>query len=151
MYPQGGGFGIKVPKEDFVLHFEPAPEPAWKKSYFTCDGMSVVLPGYTNGLRWNGWQVPYFERAAIDILMAETNHPEFVIHYWKAEEPNVLVFEDMQEKLAGAQPEDYRAQYTATEIEVDGVKVIAYTFGDGWCWDECDDNDLVHTPANQVP
>lgn len=160
MYRQGGSFGMKVPQADFELHFEPAPAPVWKKSHFTCEGMGVVLPGYTNGQRWNGWQVPAFEKAAVDILMAETNAPDFVIHAWKEGEPATLVFEDMQEKQLGSPVEDYRTEYAPVEIEVDGIKVTTYPFGDGWCWDECpqekaDEGDMEHgylaTPRGGEP
>lgn len=135
MHPQGGGMQINVPEGEFDTHFEPAPTPVWKKAYFTIDGMKLVVPGFTNGHLWNGWQVPSFERHVVDLLIAETHDPEHCTHHWKHGEPTTLVMVDEQSKAEGASKRDSEVEWLPMEITTeDGNTHTVYPFGDSWCW-----------------
>jgi hypothetical protein len=41
------------------------------QSQFTLDG-DTVYTGFTFGEQWNGWAVPYFERATAERIAADT-------------------------------------------------------------------------------
>lgn len=157
MHPQGGGMQINVPVDEFETHFEAAPPPVWKKAYFTIDGMKLVVPGFTNGQRWNGWQVPSFERHVVDLLIAETRDPQYCTHHWKHGEPSTLVMVDEQSKAEGASKCDSEVEWQPIEISTEeGTTHTVYPFGDSWCWtldrDEGPMNlEALHAGAGPIP
>lgn len=127
LYPAGGGFEYHVPEVEFEQKFELAPPREWRAGFFTLDGVQWVLPGYTKGFRWNGWEVPYFDRHVIKVLMDLMNDPEFVTHFWVGDK---LAYTD------GQYPDDPACEFDPKQIEVDGKHITVWSFGDGWCWNE---------------
>lgn len=71
-FPQGGGFERKMDRADFLTLFEPAPAPVMRRGTVTADFLpdDVALPCWADDRRWNGWGMPYFDRATVDRLMA---------------------------------------------------------------------------------
>lgn len=157
MHPQGGGMQIRVPEGEFDTHFEPAPPPVWKKAYFTIDGMKLVVPGFTNGHLWNGWQVPSFERHVVDLLIAETRDPQYCTHHWKHGEPTTLIMVDEQSKAEGASKRDSEVEWLPMEITTDeGNTLTVYPFGDSWCWSLDQEEgpinlEALHADAGPIP
>lgn len=128
LYPSGGGFHMSVPEDEFKTLFEPAPPRKWRAGFFTLDGAQWVLPGYTNDRHWNGWEVPYFDREVVNLLMRLTNtDPEFVTHFWVGDK---LAYTD------GQYPDEPACEFDPKQIEVDGQTITVWDFGDGWTWNE---------------
>jgi len=73
-YPQGGGFERSCDKLAFEHDFKPAAPPAFYQAFVDGDWMdeSDRLPAWLNGLRWNGWAQPRFEKNAADKIMNDT-------------------------------------------------------------------------------
>ena len=73
-YPQGGGFERSCDKLDFDRHFKPAGPSLFYQGFVSGDWMEEDerLPAWLNGLRWNGWAQPRFEKTAADKIMADT-------------------------------------------------------------------------------
>ncbi len=73
-YPQGGGFERSCAKADFEHQFKPATPSPFYQGFVAGDWMEEDdrLPAWLNGLRWNGWAQPRFEKSAADKIMNDT-------------------------------------------------------------------------------
>lgn len=70
-YPQGGGFQGKCSNAEFHAKFEPAPAPVMMRGTVDADFLDgpASVPCWADDRRWNGWGMPYFDRAAVNLLM----------------------------------------------------------------------------------
>lgn len=75
--PQGGGPSYSAPIDQFDADFEVAPPPVLRRGTVTAEFIDMmepdkpptVLPCWSDGRSWNGWGMPYFERATVDRLI----------------------------------------------------------------------------------
>lgn len=83
-----------------------------------------VIPAYTNGVRWNGWQQPLFPTSSVrliaQLMPAEVAFDEAagVVRVTDGDEEPAAVFESSVE-----------------QIEVDGKLIDVFCVGSGWCWE----------------
>lgn len=104
---KGTGTAFRLPAARFCGEWEP----------------DFSYPGYTAGVTWNGWEVPYFTRATLDDI-AKRN-------------PDIRVVEDPGTGCVEVIYDDPDSNFTLTPettLTVDGL-VKLYRFGGGWCWD----------------
>lgn len=124
--PQGGGFVHNVPNAvfaaDFVVMSSPSP---WMAASFSIDDMEEVFEGFTNGRRWNGWEVPYFTREVAERVMKTFGCDEFSLTW----DGDTIVHTD------SAYPDEAQRIEPQT-IVVDGVSHTVWQVGDGWVWDK---------------
>jgi hypothetical protein len=128
VWPQGGGFEKNYSAETFAGLFTAVEiEPPFRKiavsAEFINDG-KVEIPCYSNGLRWNGWAMPYFDMiSALEVvkLMPHLTYDEANdMFVWK---PNDGVADDTEE-------------YRGCAICVEGKVLTVYPIGSGsWCWE----------------
>lgn len=123
LYAEGGGYHMAVPIDKFEEEFEVAPSPQWRSGYFSIQDY-WVLKGFTDGRRWNGWEMPLFEKEECDLIMKYTNCDEFT-HRW-VDGQLVLFSEDYPDGRV----------YPSIEIEINDKTHTVWPFGDGWCWDD---------------
>lgn len=70
LHAQGGGFEYSGSSAAFHRNFSLAPIPVMRRGTVTAEWLDgVVLPCWSDGRRWNGSGMPYFERAAVDTLV----------------------------------------------------------------------------------
>lgn len=123
-YPSGGGFQYSMPAEKFHEEFKPAPPLTWRRGVVTAEWHGyepeILIPCWSDGGLWNGWGMPYFERAQVEQLIAL--------------QPGALHWDGdkVVATLEGADPEDGPEEYEPIEIE--GVKVWGVGAG-SWTWD----------------
>lgn len=70
-YPQGGGFQHRAPHAEFHARFEPAEAPAFRRGLVDADFVDAPYPCWSDGMHWNGWGMPYFERETVEQLIAD--------------------------------------------------------------------------------
>lgn len=123
--PQGGGFMRRLTQDQFERNFERVtPDLTYTAGTVTAEFLpeGVILPCYSNGMRWNGWGMPVFAFEAACRLMAL--NPEITY--------------DAQRDCFTWKPHDDDEQDTfeAAMIDNDGRPVKVYAIGAGsWCWD----------------
>lgn len=128
--PQGGGFVKHTTQDIFDRMFEPAPEPQYLRGTVTADWLAEgqTIPCVSNGDRWNGWAMPYFDRDTVNELIALM--------------PGALRWKDERE---------YEVVATLVDVDVDeqeewtphtltlanGEQLVEmWPIGAGsWCWD----------------
>ncbi len=71
---QGGGFVQYLPRAAFEATFKPAPASSFARRHVTGEWLpeDLRLPAYTDGRRWNGWAMPYFDFEVDEIFEATT-------------------------------------------------------------------------------
>lgn len=122
--PQGGGFVRTIPVKRFQEHFTACKMPGFSPGMTSAEFLDsdASLPCFTNGARWNGWAMPYFEHATAlklcDMIPG--------LAYEEATDTFVMSGEDLDE------PDVFAAEH----IEVNGSNVKVYGIGAGsWCWE----------------
>ncbi|KND62276.1 hypothetical protein BVER_01709 [Candidatus Burkholderia verschuerenii] len=128
--PQGGGFLRSMSRADFEKNFVPATVPAFERATITADWLpeGVNLPAYSNGLAWNGWAMPYFDRETamrlVEIMPEiryDEQHDAFIAHDETSGEDDV---------------------FAGVSIQVEGEAVTVYPIGAGsWCWETSDEDE----------
>lgn len=128
-YPQGGGFQRMLPVIVFhSIYKQERAAPGFRRAVFVGDWNEKPVPGFTDGNRWNGWAIPYFEFETAQEIMAETGEDPSVFRYDPEEDAFIYNNPDWPEE-----PE----VYGATFIDIDGKPVKVYGIGAGfWCWYE---------------
>ena len=126
-FAEGGGFLRRMPRAEFDVQFTVAAQPQFAQVAVAGAWMDdgIALPAYSDGVRWNGWLVPYFTREVamrliplVDSLRYDETRDVFV-----ALDPN----------------EGDEIAYGAEEIRVGKDDVVTYSIGAGeWCWQEAD-------------
>lgn len=131
-YPQGGGLSCKAPAATFDEQFERATEPAFRPGTVSLETLpEVKLPCYSNGMRKNGFGIPWFDEAGVNMLI-------------QAIEPHLAIGEPPSIKLEGDSFTVYdpgEEQYFPCSIRtemIDGAQKKMWQIGDGWCWLEVD-------------
>lgn len=122
-FPQGGGFAMRIPLEQFLANFkEVSGPPKYRAAAFSIDG-GPKYTGYHTGSRWNGWAMPCFTMEQVEAQAEAQGELEYdkATDTWKA-------------TFDGADPEsDF---WEGGDIEVDGGAIHVYAIGaGGWCWD----------------
>lgn len=118
---QGGGFVQKASRADFERQFKPATVRHYYLSAVTADWLpgGLTVPAYTNGMRWNGWAMPFFTFEAATQLLEHMPDLRY----------------DSVKDVFYSQSSDEDV-FDATTLEVDGSKIKTYAIGAGcWCWD----------------
>lgn len=92
-----------------------------KKAIFTIDSHPSFYVGYTNGQRWNGWEMPYFDKKTTMRIIAELQDGacDSAFHW----DGDTLIENDL------AEGESFEVGTTT----IDGVTY--YRIGDGWVWE----------------
>jgi len=123
--PQGGGFVRTLAREAFERQFEPVERPGYVLSSVTAEWLprGLLIPAYTNRLRWNGWAMPRFRYEEATRLL------EFM--------PD-LRFDSAKDAFftepSGEGEECY--VFPAETLEIDGSPIKTYAIGAGcWCWE----------------
>lgn len=117
----GGGFPFRVPIEEFLTQYVKAEAKPLRPIYTGLDEMPCMFRAYTDGVRWNGWAVPYFDKGQV-LFLAQTPGLFPGLRYNpETDEVRVVVGDD----VLIAKGEDV--------MTVDGVKHL-YQVGDGFCW-----------------
>lgn len=120
---QGGGFVMQLTAADFAAKFTRADLPTYSAIEVDADWLpdGMTLPAYSNGMRWNGWAMPYFERDTATRLLAiaeDLTYDEAADHF-----------------VMKGQDGDEADVFAATMIEVDGKTIKVYPVGLGsWTW-----------------
>jgi hypothetical protein len=131
-FPEGGGFQQSMPLSKFLGEFTKVEgPPPYYAGTVTADWLEdmVAVPCYTNGRLWNGWGTPCFTLEQVKDLVVRMKAPlslgqEEVVRI--LDDGTVEEYDENEEVWLIADPD---------EIEVDGVKLVVYLIGDGWCWD----------------
>lgn len=124
-YPSGGGFQYSMPAAEFHEEFKPAPPLTWRRGVVTAEWHGyepeILIPCWSDGGLWNGWGMPYFERAQVEQLMAL--QPGAM--HWDGDK--------VVATLEGADPEDGPEEYGPLTLP-DGTEVWGVGTG-SWTWD----------------
>ena len=91
-----------------------------KKSLFTIDGFAYYYVGYTNGMRWNGWEMPFLPKSEV-LRLLDTEHLGTDEFKW---EGDALFLQDTQE-----------GEIIRVNADVINGEIV-YQVGDGWVWEE---------------
>jgi hypothetical protein len=121
---QGGGFLRKMSRAEFEKRYAPTDTPSYEAVTIVAEWLNddARLPAYSNGLLWNGWAMPYFEKDTAMRLM------EMMPGIRYDEERDVFIARD-----EGIDEDDV---YGKVSIRVDDKTVDTYAIGAGsWCWE----------------
>jgi hypothetical protein len=125
---QGGGFVHRARRPDFERDFRPTTPAGFHAARFSAEWLDegTLLEGFSNGMRWNGWAMPYFSRETG--LRLCTMLPS--LRFDAGRNAFVSFCEDYPE---GEQEEVFEA----CAVDVDGVALELYPVGAGsWTWDD---------------
>lgn len=126
--PQGGGFVYSVPTETFHASFKPAATPGFRRASFSGDWNETPVRGFSDGNRWNGWAMPYFEFDTAQAIAAEFEGEDSTLRYQK--DIDAFIY-------TSANCPDAPEAYAGTWIDIEGKPMKVYPIGAGsWCWYE---------------
>lgn len=147
-FPQGGGFAYRMPHAQFHETFELATgERPWRLGYVDADwteGMGpndtfLKYPCWTNGDRWNGWGMPYFERATAELIVKHQGDVAFV---------NTLRWEG--DNVIETNPDDPEDTGTYEPMTLPNG-VLVWGIGAGsWCWNSVTIVPTVEETAERI-
>ena len=124
---QGGGWVQKITAEEFSANYKPAAFSPYAAVLVDADFLpdGTELPAYSNGARWNGWAMPYFD--------AETGHRLVTLI------PELSFDASADAFVFKADGDDGDDAFEACTIMVEGKSVKAYPIGAGcWTWSFAD-------------
>ena len=127
-FPQGGGFERSLPEIEFHEKFSPSAPLAYYPGFVGADWLdaSARIPAWLNGLRWNGWAQPCFERNAADVVAKDIPDMKF--------DPARNAY------VLPADPEcgrDEEEVFGAMSLPTFKGLITVWPIGAGsWCWDE---------------
>jgi hypothetical protein len=134
--PEGGGFVFAHFADRAALdaEFDKVDElPPYRKGLVTADFLQpgTAIPCYANGLRWNGWGIPWFDEAGIKQVIASLDiEPD-------PANPPALKWADgklmVRDDFSDANVVEYYESEPG-EILVGDAKLRLWTV-DGWTWD----------------
>lgn len=132
---QGGGFVFTLTAEQLSTNYYPVTlDLSLKKGTVTADFLpdDAVLSCYSNGMLWNGWGKPLFDRQSAELAVSllslagdlrwEGDVIEFVNSHFEPLEP---IDEENQAVF----------MYTPHLHIIDGVEIQLWEIGDCWTWD----------------
>jgi hypothetical protein len=126
-HPLGGGleyvFEPAAEKKFRVVSEEERKKPLWKRSRFCIEGIDGTFDGWTDGRLWNGWEMPLFEFAIAQRVIAAMNQQD--AHYDSSQDAFVTKSSDGEEV------------WVAEILQTLGDRDLkAYPIGAGaWCWE----------------
>lgn len=115
-----------------------------RKTRFCIEGGPPYV-GYTDDQHWNGWAVPYFEKAVADRMVADyTADGQFQAFYDAAAdtyhfqmEAGVPFGKVVKTGSNGMHYYDGWDSFRGVDVVVNGQKMHLYPIGAGyWCWEE---------------
>lgn len=112
-----------------------------KKKKFELETMDKQYDGYSSGITWNGWAVPYFKKETVEQILNDLKEPtvkngwtekdeEFFDWYYDSEKDNFVVINN----ICGTKQAEVFPDICYT---VDGEQKL-YSF-DGYIWDEVEE------------
>lgn len=123
---QGGGFVLEMPLDEFRSRFKPAATPGFVRRTVSADWLpgNMKLLAYANGLRWNGWAMPFFPLEEARRLLDHMPRLQYL------EESDTFVFQGAEEF------EEADEVFVAKSLDINGKSIKVYAIGAGsWCWD----------------
>lgn len=122
---QGGGFMQTLSPDSFHSEYDRVWVTSWRACKIGADWLDFDVDAWTEGVRWNGWAVPYFELpAAFDLLKSM---PDLRFNF----EKNCFENPDYSEG------EGVLSIYESRMITVDGRDIRVYDIGSGeYSWEE---------------
>jgi hypothetical protein len=133
---QGGGYGRTMPRADFEKQYAPAEEPSYAPVTITAEWLDddARLPAYSNGLVWNGWAVPHFEKDAAMRLIEMM--------------PGMRYDAERDAFISRDEGYDEDDVYEKVTILVGDKSVDTYPIGAGsWCWETAQEEPEAAPPA----
>lgn len=160
---QGGGFIQHYTPENFAKIFkEVKPNLSQRKGIVTADFLrqDIKVPCYSNGLSWNGWGMPNFDRAGVDqVMLAFEPGMELEYHF----EGDVLCMQNPEYDANYPENLETCENLKTLKIEpftaiIDGTPTLLWRVGECWTWnsvkfsdsDEVKTNNLNLTPEFRV-
>jgi hypothetical protein len=128
-HPLGGGFQLTVPAQDeprFRVVAEGERGAAlFRRTRFVLADSEEAFEGWTNGELWNGWEMPEFEKAMAERLLA-----------WLGDQRGR--FDGKLEAFVTMSQDGEEEIWAGEEITItDGSRIKAYPVGAGaWTWEE---------------
>ncbi|MGP8432888.1 hypothetical protein ACT2FY_38700 [Paraburkholderia fungorum] len=124
-FAEGGGFVRRMPRAEFDAQFKVAAQPRFAQVSVAGAWMDdgIALLAYSDGVRWNGWLMPYFTREVAMCLIPLVDS----LRYDEARDVFVALDPNEGDEIA----------YAAEVIRVGDDDVVTYSIGAGeWCWEE---------------
>lgn len=95
-----------------------------RKAIFCVGDLESYYVGYTYGTRWNGWEIPFFNKETVNRIL-----------------------DDLSEEASDIARQFHWEGDTLIETDEDGVSSnvfhtadefgeLQYQLGNGWCWEE---------------
>jgi|LNFM01.1.fsa_nt_gb hypothetical protein len=123
--PQGGGAIRKCNRTDFERCFKPATPAAYAVAQISAEWLprGMRVPAYSNGMRWNGWAMPFFTKEAGLSLL------QFMPGLSFDSNRDAFVSKD-------ADMSDEEEVFSAVTLVIEGLPIKTYDIGAGsWCWE----------------
>jgi hypothetical protein len=129
MHPMGGGLQAcvdAISASAFCLVDEAEREGTlYRRARFTLAESDEAFDGWTDGRRWNGWEMPRFERSEAERLIKWLKDER--ARFDEEREAFITISQDGEEEVWPAE----------SVVISDGSKQVVYGIGAGaWIWDE---------------
>lgn len=95
-----------------------------KKAIFCVGDLNAYYVGYTFGTRWNGWEIPFFNKETVNRILADLSEEASDISRQFHWEGDTLIETDEDGERANV-------FHTA-----DNFGELHYQLGNGWVWEE---------------
>lgn len=126
-HPMGGGLQYQIPPHEharFDIVADAEATSIFKRARFCIEGVDQDFEGWTDGKRWNGWAMPFFEREQAELVMRCLS-PEGQF------DPTRDCF------ITATSPDEPEEWKGTTIILPDGGEAQVYPIGAGsWIWDD---------------
>lgn len=101
-----------------------------KKYLFKVEDCFYGIVGYSDNVKWNGWECPYFEKEVVDLLIQNQDVIEGYKPYYD-EENDCYVFTDQFDVNHCVD------KYYGINIKYNGKIIHVYDIGYGsWTWEK---------------
>jgi hypothetical protein len=128
-HPVGGGFQLRFKpsgeREFRVVSAEEQESIPWRRSTFEIEGVDERFSGWTDGRRWNGWAMPFFE-------FSEAERVFQVLTQGKG------AFDSERDCFSIRNTDGEDETWEGKQVPTLGEKIVkVYAIGAGsWIWDE---------------
>jgi len=127
-HPVGGGLQYRLTSADSLgfraVSKEEWESPLWRRTTFAIEGFDETFLGWTDGRKWNGWAMPYFEFCEAEkvVELLGDGHRQFIAE------------KDIFRTQGQDGDEDWEGRFITV---LGGTEVKVYGIGAGsWIWDE---------------